>query len=113
MKAKMIACPRVIVALVGLAALAFLLWEPHLEGRNAGATAYRVYFNDPFLAYAYASSVFFFTGIVEAYRALGIIGHGEAGTGRAARSPRRMRFCALPVAVAAIPSSRSVVKCLS
>ena len=46
----------------GIGALAFLLWEPHLEGRNANATPYELYFNDPFLAYAYVASVSFFMG---------------------------------------------------
>jgi len=28
--------------------LALLLWEPHLEGRNAHATTFEIYFKDPF-----------------------------------------------------------------
>jgi hypothetical protein len=35
---------------VGGAVFVFLLWEPHIEGRNAHATLFQIYFNDPFLA---------------------------------------------------------------
>jgi hypothetical protein len=44
---------QVVLVLIGMAALAFLLWEPHLEGRNVHATLFEIYFKDPFLAYAY------------------------------------------------------------
>lgn len=55
---------RVGIVLFGVAALTFLLWEPHLEGRNVHATVYQIYFNDPFLAYAYIASLPFFLGFV-------------------------------------------------
>lgn len=35
--------------LVGVSAFAFMLWEPHIEGRNAKATLFEIYFKDPFL----------------------------------------------------------------
>lgn len=60
------------VVLIGLAALTFLLWEPHLEGRNARATPFEIYFKDPFLAYVYAGSIPFFVAL---YRAFGLFGH--------------------------------------
>lgn len=60
------------VVLIGLAALAFLLWEPHVEGRNAHATIFEIYFKDPFLAYVYLGSVPFFVAL---YRAFGLFEH--------------------------------------
>lgn len=57
---------------IGVGALALLLWEPHLEGRNAGATLSEIYFGDPFLAYVYAGSTPFFVALVRAY---GLCGH--------------------------------------
>lgn len=47
---------QAIIVLIAVGALTFLLWEPHLEGRNVGATPFQIYFNDPFLAYAYTGS---------------------------------------------------------
>jgi len=58
--------------LIGLGILAFLLGEPHLEGRNAHATIFEIYFHDPFLAYVYAGSVPFFLAL---YQAFGLFGH--------------------------------------
>lgn len=60
------------VVLVGVSVLAFLLWEPHNEGRNAQATALEIYFKDPFLAYVYVASIPFFFAL---YRAFGLLGH--------------------------------------
>lgn len=59
------------LVLVGLAALAFLLWEPHVEGRNSHATLSEIYFRDPFLAYVYLGSTPFFVAL---YRAFGLLG---------------------------------------
>ena len=39
-----------LIVLVAVATLALLLWEPHLEGRNANATLFEIYFHDPILA---------------------------------------------------------------
>lgn len=63
---------QAIIVLIGAAALAFLLWEPHIEGRNAHATTFEIYFKDPFLAYVYVGSIPFFAGL---YRAYGLLGH--------------------------------------
>ena len=50
---------QVVIVLIGIGALAVMLWEPLIEGRNAHATLFQVYFNDPFLAYAYTASIAF------------------------------------------------------
>lgn len=62
---------QVVVVLIGIATLAFMLWEPHVEGRNAHATTFEIYFNDPFLAYVYVGSTPFFVALYRAYRLLG------------------------------------------
>ena len=69
---------QIVVVLVGIAIFGLMLWEPHLEGRNAHATAYEIYFKDPFLAYVYAGSIPFFVAV---FRAFGLFGHvGRTGT---------------------------------
>jgi hypothetical protein len=62
------------LVLIGTGVLTFMLWEPHIEGRNANATTFEIYFKDPFLAYAYLGSTPFF---VELYRAFGLLGHAR------------------------------------
>ena len=63
---------QVVIVAVGIGALALMLWEPHLEGRNAHATLFEIYFKDPFLAYVYVGSTPFFFLL---YRAFGLFGH--------------------------------------
>ncbi len=60
------------MVLIGIGTLTLLLWEPHLEGRNAHATTFEIYFKDPFLAYVYVGSTPFFVAL---YRAFGLFGH--------------------------------------
>ena len=63
---------QVVIVLIGIGTLGLMLWEPHLEGRNAHATTFEIYFNDPFLAYVYVGSIPFFVAL---RRAIGLLGH--------------------------------------
>ncbi len=58
---------RTLIVLVALAALAFLIFEPQVEGRNVNATLVEIYFNDPLLAFAYIASIPFFIGLYQLY----------------------------------------------
>ena len=86
---------QAVVVLIGIGALAFMLWEPHLEGRNAQATLSQIYFNDPFLWYAYAASVAFFMALYQAFRLLGYIRRDEAFTEQSVKAVRTIKHCAL------------------
>lgn len=86
---------QAVVVLAGAGALAFLLWEPHVEGRNAHATLFQIYFEDPFLAYVYLGSIPFFMGLHQAFKALGCVGRGEGSSPATAKALRTIRLCAL------------------
>ncbi len=101
MKRISILCLQAAVILVGVGALVFLLGEPHLEGRNVGATAFEIYFKDPFLAYAYLSSIPFFVALFQAFRVLGLVGRGEALSHRVSHGLRIIRRCSTLVAALA------------
>jgi Protein of unknown function (DUF2975) len=88
---------QVFVVLTGIGALAFLLWEPQAEGRNAHATLYQTYFRDPFLAYAYIASIPFFVGVAQAYKALGYATQQEAFSPLTSRALRKIRHCAIAI----------------
>ena len=62
-----------VIVLIGIGALALMLWEPHIEGRNAQATVFEIYFKDPFLAYVYIGSIPFFVALYQAFRVLGYV----------------------------------------
>jgi len=83
--------------LVGVAVLVFLLWEPNLEGRNAHATLFEVYFNDTFLACAYLVSLPFFVALYQAFRLFGDAGRSGAFSSGSLSALRTIRYCALGV----------------
>jgi peptidoglycan/LPS O-acetylase OafA/YrhL len=84
-----------VLVLLGLGAFAFLLVEPHFEGRNAHATLFEIYFEDPFLAYAFLASVPFFVGIFNGLRVLGFAGRGQELSPLALSSVRTIKRCAM------------------
>ena len=88
---------RAVLVLVGIGALGFLIWEPQVEGRNAHATLFAIYFNDPFLAYAYVGSVPFFVGLYQAFKVLGNVARDGPHSPSTARALRTIRYCALAV----------------
>ena len=85
---------QVVTVFIGIGSLALLLWEPHIEGRNAHATLMDTYLRDPFLWYVYVGSIPFFIALYEAFRLLGWAGSREgAFSDRAIRAARRIRKC--------------------
>jgi len=88
---------QVVIVLIGIGVLAFLLWEPHLEGRNVNATLFEIYFKDPFLAYAYIGSIPFFVALYQAFKLLGYIRRNEIFSQRSVRALRTIKYCALAI----------------
>jgi DUF2975 family protein len=86
---------RAVLVLIGIGALAFLLGEPHLEGRNAHATPFEIYFKDPFLAYIYVGSIPFFVGLWHAFKVLGDVGGDRQFSPASVRSLRTIKICAI------------------
>ena len=86
---------RVVIVLVALGALALMLWEPHLEGRNAHATLFQIYFNDPFLAYAYTASIAFFVALYQAFKLLGYVARNEIFSQGSVKALRTIKYCAM------------------
>ena len=86
---------QIVSVLIGIGALAFLLWEPHLEGRNAHATPFEIYFKDPFLAYAYVASIPFFTALYQAFKVLGYAGQNKVFSPAAVKALRTIKYCAI------------------
>jgi hypothetical protein len=72
-----------------------MLWEPHLEGANVGATAFETYFQDPFLAYVYLASIPFFVALYKAFKLLGYIRENRAFAPESVLALRTIKRCAL------------------
>jgi hypothetical protein len=88
---------QTVIVLIGMGALALMLWEPHLEGRNAHATPFEIYFKDPFLAYAYVASIPFFVALYQAFKVLGYARQNKVFSQAAVKSLRTIKFCAMAI----------------
>jgi hypothetical protein len=86
---------QVVIVLIGIASICLLLWEPHLEGRNAHATAARIYLHDPFLLFAYIGSLPFFVALLQTFNLLGYARRNDVFSPKAVRALRTIKRCAL------------------
>jgi hypothetical protein len=93
---------QVVIVALGIGVLAFMLWEPHLEGRNVNATLFEIYFKDPFLAYVYIGSIPFFIALYQAIRVLGYAGQNKIFSQAAVNALRTIKYCAFITAGAIV-----------
>src|SRR3990167_8698593 len=85
---------QVVIVLVGIGTLALMLWEPHLEGRNAHATLFAIYFKDPFLAYVYIGSIPFFVALYQAIKVLRYVRQNKTFSQAVVNALRIIKYCA-------------------
>jgi Protein of unknown function (DUF2975) len=88
---------QTVIVLVGVGVLALLLWEPNVEGRNAHATLFEVYFKDPFLALVYAGSIPFFIALYQAFRVLAYVRQDATFSPATVKALRTIKYCALAI----------------
>ena len=88
---------QVVIVLIGIGALALMLWEPSLEGRNAQATLFEMYFKDPFLAYAYIASIPFFVALYQSFRVLGYVRQNKTFSLTTVKAFRTIKHCAMAI----------------
>jgi hypothetical protein len=88
---------QIVIVLIGLGALALLLWEPQIEGVNAHRTNFEIYFKDPFLALVYAGSIPFFIALYQAFKVLGYVGRNKVFSPEVVKALRTIKYCALAI----------------
>jgi hypothetical protein len=88
---------QIVIVLIGIGALAVMLWEPQVEGRNAHATQFEVYFKDPLLAYAYIASIPFFVALYQAFKVLGYAGQNKVISQAAVKALQTIKYCAIAI----------------
>lgn len=87
---------QLVIVALGIGALAFMLWEPRVEGVNAHATTlYEIYFDDPFLAYVYIGSTAFFVALYQAFKLLGYIRQNKVFSLNSVKALRTIKYCAV------------------
>ncbi len=85
------------VVFAGAGALALLLLEPHLEGRNVNSTFFEIYFKDPFLAYAYLASIPFFIALYQIFNVLKFVGQNRTFSHETGKALRIIKYCAISI----------------
>ena len=88
---------QIVIVLIGIGALVLLLWEPHIEGRNAHATNFEIYFKDPFLALVYAGSIPFFVALYQAFKVLRYARQNKVFSPKAVKALRTIKYCAIAI----------------
>jgi membrane protein insertase Oxa1/YidC/SpoIIIJ len=83
-----------VIVAIGVCVFALLLWEPHLEGVNAHATLFEMYFQDPFLACMYVGSIPFFVALYQAFKVLGYVRQNKLFSHSTVKSLRTIKYCA-------------------
>ena len=94
MKRSSIIVLQIVIVALGITVLAFMLWEPQIEGRNLNSTQFQIYFNDPFLMWAYTGSIAFFVALYQAFKLLGYIGQEKALSLNSVKALRKIKYCA-------------------
>ena len=90
---------RAVILLIGIGALAGMIISPQLEGRNTNADLFSIYFQDPFLAYAYIASIPFFVALYQAFQLLGYIGQNKVFSLDSVRALRTIKYCAIILSI--------------
>ena len=85
---------QAVIVLIGIGALAFMIWEPHVEGVNAHATWFQMYFNS-FVVYAFIGSIPFFVALYHAFKVLGYVRQNKTFSQATVNSMRIIKYCAL------------------
>lgn len=93
MKKRIILGLRWLLASFGGLVAIFLLWEPHIEGRNAHATFAQIYFQDAFLFYVYVCSIPFFIALAQARKILKCIEQNQEQAPAVTESIRWIKRC--------------------
>lgn len=89
---------QMLIVFIGIGTFALMLSEPHFEGRNAHAALFQIYFNDPFLAYAYIASISFFVALYKAFKILGYVRENKTFSQATVKALRTIKYCAIALA---------------
>lgn len=101
MKRASILFLQAVVVLIGIVALTILIWFPMTEGRAKDLDLFSIY-ADPFILYAYVSSIAFFVALYKAFQLLGYIGQNKLFSPDSIRTIRSVKYCAIIVGISIV-----------
>ncbi|KAA6336047.1 hypothetical protein EZS27_015772 [termite gut metagenome] len=89
---------QAVIVLIGIVALAVLIWFPLTEGRAASLDLFSVYF-DPFILYGYVASIAFFVALYKAFKLLGYIGQNKVFSSNSVKTLKSIKYCAIVLSI--------------
>jgi hypothetical protein len=89
---------QAVIVLIGIVALAVMIRVPLTEGRATNLDLFSIY-SDPFILYAYAASIAFFTALYKAFRLLGYIGQNKVFSLNAVNALKSIKHCAIVLSI--------------
>ncbi len=89
---------QAVIVLIGIVALAILIWFPLTEGRAANLDLFSIYV-DKFILYGYAASIAFFVALYKAFKLLGYIGQNNVFSSSAVKALKSIKYCAFVLSI--------------
>ena len=89
---------QAVIVLIGILALAILVWFPLTEGRATNIDLFGIY-SDPFILYGYAASTAFFVALYKAFKLLGYIGQNRIFSSNSVKSLTSIKYCAIVLSI--------------
>jgi hypothetical protein len=89
---------QVVILLIGIVALAIMVWFPLTEGRAANLDLFSIY-SDPFIIYSYAASIPFFVALYQAFKLLGYIRQNKVFSLNSVKALRTIKYCAIVLSI--------------
>jgi hypothetical protein len=89
---------QAVVVLIGIVALAIMVWLPLTEGRAKNLDLFGIY-ADPFILYGYTSLIAFFVALYKAFKLLGYIGQNKVFSSNAVKSLKSIKYCAIVLSI--------------
>ena len=85
---------KVVLVLIAIVGLAAMIRFPLTEGRAVNLDLFSIY-TDPFIMYAYVTSIPFFVALYQAFKLLGYIGQDKVFSLSSVRALRTVKYCAI------------------
>lgn len=89
---------QAVIVLIGIVALAILIWFPLTEGRATNLDLFSIYF-DPFILYGYAASIAFFVALYKAFKLLGYVGQNKVFSSNSIKALKGIKYCAIVLGI--------------
>ena len=98
MKSVSVVFLQAVIVLIGIVAMAILLYFPTTEGRAANLDLISIY-ADPLILYVYVASIAFFVALYQAFKLLGYIGQNKVFSPKSVDALKSIKYCAIVLSI--------------